>query len=292
MKLNYLKTSALIISSILLVSCGGQMDAEANAQDDYGAYESYDYLEELTEVDDYANADEAIATENYNNNSQPIPQIERKLIKTASLTYEVEDLKATTEKVHASLALHNGYLSSENEYSSYDRNTVNISLRVPSNNFDAFLADVTQGVGYFDSKDISTQDVTEEFIDVKARIKTKKEVEAQYVALLDKAVSIGEVMEIERQIGYIREEIEVAEGRLKYLQNSTSYSTISLSYYKLVEEPSKYGKKFSNSFDLGWDGFVNFFVVLTALWPFAILAIITLFIIRAYRKKSKKKNKF
>jgi hypothetical protein len=283
MKLNYFKTSALIITSLILMSCGGQGETSAENMEDLW-YGGDDYT--AADLDDYTEED-ANMQDNGNREFSPIPQNQRKLIKTAFLTYEVEDLNLTTQKVHNSLDKYNGYLSSENEFSTYDKINVTMSLRVPTENFESFMDEVTNGIGTFDNKDISTVDVTEEFIDVKARIKTKKEVEVQYVKLLDKANSIGEIMEIERHLGEIRQEIEAAEGRLKYLQNSTSYSTISLTYYTLIEEPSKYGKQFSNSFDMGWDGFVQVFIALTALWPFAILAVIIIMIVRIIRKRAR-----
>jgi hypothetical protein len=283
MKLNYFKTSALIITSLILMSCGGQGETSAENMEDLW-YGGDDYT--AADLDDYTEED-ANMQDNGNREFSPIPQNQRKLIKTAFLTYEVEDLNLTTQKVHNSLDKYNGYLSSENEFSTYDKINVTMSLRVPTEDFESFMDEVTNGIGTFDNKDISTVDVTEEFIDVKARIKTKKEVEVQYVKLLDKANSIGEIMEIERHLGEIRQEIEAAEGRLKYLQNSTSYSTISLTYYTLIEEPSKYGKQFSNSFDMGWDGFVQVFIALTALWPFAILAVIIIMIVRIIRKRAR-----
>lgn len=265
------------------MSCGGQGETSAENMEDLW-YGGDDYT--AADLDDYTEED-ANMQDNGNREFSPIPQNQRKLIKTAFLTYEVEDLNLTTQKVHNSLDKYNGYLSSENEFSTYDKINVTMSLRVPTEDFESFMDEVTNGIGTFDNKDISTVDVTEEFIDVKARIKTKKEVEVQYVKLLDKANSIGEIMEIERHLGEIRQEIEAAEGRLKYLQNSTSYSTISLTYYTLIEEPSKYGKQFSNSFDMGWDGFVQVFIALTALWPFAILAVIIIMIVRIIRKRAR-----
>jgi hypothetical protein len=257
-------------------------DSTENADDIYSGYYNDYAPDEIALTEDEANYNEDV-----NRELEPIPQNERKLIKTAFLTYEVEDLRATSEKVHNSLDKYHGYLSSENEFSTYDKNNITISLRVPTENFEPFMAEITNGIGSFDNKDISTVDVTEEFIDVKARIKTKKEVEGQYVALLEKAESIGEIMEIERHIGEVRQEIEAAEGRLKYLQNTTSYSTISLTYYTLIEEPSKYGNEFSNSFEIGWDGFVRVFIVLTALWPFLVLGTVILLLIKIYRKRAK-----
>ena len=266
---------------LIMSACGGgNGDGDSsvtNSEDTYGGFEN---------AMDYENS-----TDDFLLAEQDRVLMNRKLIKTASLSFEVENLKNTSSKIHRAIKEHKAYISSEQEFQSYDRDNVTIDIRVPSKNFEAFLSDVSSDVEHFESKEISALDVTEEYIDVEARIKTKKEVEQQFIVLLEKAESIEEIMEIQRHIGNVREEIESAQGRLKYLENSTSYSTISLTYYTLIESPSKYGKGFNDSFNDGWDGIVRLFIGLTALWPFLILSAIGYMIYRIYRKKSKLKNK-
>jgi len=283
-KLETMKTKKTkIFSSLLLIlliaACGGNGGEDSTSvsnEDTYGGFENA--------------MDMGDGTDDYLLTEQDRVLMNRKLIKTASLSFEVENLKNTSTKIHNAIKKHKAYISSEQEFQSYDRNNVTIDIRVPSKNFEAFLSEVSSDVEYFESKEISALDVTEEYIDVEARIKTKKEVEQQFIALLEKAETINEIMEIQRHIGNVREEIESAEGRLKYLENSTSYSTISLTYYTLIESPSKYGKGFNDSFNDGWDGIVRLFIGLTAMWPFFVLSAIGYMIFRIYRKKAKLKN--
>ena len=68
----------------------------------------------------------------------------------------------------------NGYIASDNEYKSSDRISSTISLRVPAEKFDTILSEIAKGVEKFDSKNIRISDVTEQFLDVEARLKTKK----------------------------------------------------------------------------------------------------------------------
>ena len=263
------------LSIFFLASCGGGDTSSNNMDDTYGGFQD-DYQMELTEEMDLSEGDEIL--------------MDRKLIKTASLSFEVEDLNHTSEKVHAAIKKHKAYISSEQEYTNYDREYITLDVRVPSQSFEAFMADISSGVEHFENKDISAQDVTEEFIDVEARIKTKKEIETQYIALLEKTESIAEILEIERHIGQIRGEIESAEGRLKYLESNTSYSVVSLSYFKIVEVPSKYGQKFKGSFGKGWDGFVHLLIGITTLWPFWVLLAFGYMTFRVLRKRSKLKK--
>lgn len=276
-----MKLSNLIIctcGALVLSSCGGQ-SMDSSAEDEGWAFEN---ALEATEV--YLEED----MKDQLQGGEPIPTMQRKLIKTANLSYEVQELDSAQLKIEAAVTKYGGYIASEERYFSHERENVAITARIPVGYFEAFMAESTVGVEEFESKSVSAQDVTEEFVDVAARIKTKKEVEQQYIALLDKANNVGEIMDIERELGYIREEIEAAEGRLKYLENSSSFSTVNMTAFKIVDVPSKYSSKFSNSFNAGWDGFVMLFVGLTALWPFLIIGTITFFIVRAYRRKKRK----
>ena len=73
---------------------------------------------------------------------------------------------------------------------------------------------------------IDSQDVTEEYIDITARLKTKKELEARYLELLKKANKVEEIVSIEKEIGNLRSDIESIEGRLRYINNAVAYSTL------------------------------------------------------------------
>lgn len=279
MKLSILTTG--LLTTILLASCGGQSLSSDNSFDEGWAQEFAEATEDYFEED----------RKEIQSGGDPIPNMERKLIKEANLSYETQELDSTQFQIEREVKKYGGYISAEERYFSYDRENISITARIPIQHFEDFLTASTAGVIEFENQSISAQDVTEEYVDIQARIKTKKEVEQQYINLLDKAVNVTEIMEIERELGYIREEIESAEGRLKYLENSSAYSTIHFTAFKLVEVPSKYSAKFSNSFKTGWDGFVMLFVGLTALWPLLIVGSIIFFMVRAFRRKQKKFNK-
>ena len=113
-------------------------------------------------------------------------QTNRKLIKEGEVEFESENLSKTRENIFKSIEKYKGYSSSDNEY----KNTYEISnlltIRVPSENFDNLLNEITIGVTKFDRKEITVKDVTEEFLDVEARLKTKKELENRYLEILKK----------------------------------------------------------------------------------------------------------
>jgi len=220
---------------------------------------------------------------------EPEPdQIERKLITEGRVSFETSNINASRDKILQAVTKYKAYISLDEEfnYSEEFRNT--ITVRIPSENFDAFLNEATQGVEKFESKEINVKDVTEEFLDVQARLKTKKELETRYLELLKKANSVSDMLEIERQIAQLRSEIESIEGRLNYLKNRVSFSTLTLTLIQRSARENEFGKKFKNGFVNGWNNFIYFFVILTNIWPFILILIGMVLGIIWYSKKKKK----
>ena len=220
--------------------------------------------------------------------SEDIPEPEAKVIKTGDIKIEVEDYTTALKKIKATIAKYHGTIMIENE-SSYSYGIENnLTIRVKSNLFDTLLNRITEGQKVV-SKDIAAQDVTEEFVDIQTRLKSKKEVRDRYSELLKQARTINEIVTVEEQLRRIQEEIEAKEGRLKYLNSRTKFSTINLTidqYDSNLYEPgffSKIGKALGS----GWDGFKWFIIGMLYLWPFWLIVAAFLIWLRYYLKKRK-----
>ena len=217
--------------------------------------------------------------------------IEQKIIKTGNLRFETSDLETTYNQIQTAVKNYKGTIQNDTEGKDYQSIFKNITVRVPSKNFDLFLKDVSKGVAYFDNKEISSQDVTEEYIDIDARLKAKKVLETRYLELLKKANKVSEMLEIETQLSAIREEIEAKEGQLRYMQNRVSLSTVTIEFYKNVAEESgvtvSYGAKIWNAIKSGFFGISSFLLGLLEIWPFiTILSVIIYFIRKRFKKKT------
>ncbi|WP_353482280.1 DUF4349 domain-containing protein [Haliscomenobacter sp.] len=215
------------------------------------------------------------------------PNFKLKLIKTGTLKFETSNLKSTYQRIRQAADATAGYLSNEFTENEYDRIVQSITIRVPSRNFDQLVSAVSKGVDHFDTKTIQATDVTEEFVDAEARLKTKKQVEQRYQDLLKRANKISEILEIEKQIGDLRAEIESIEGRLRFLSNRVDYSTLDISFYqKIKEEKVVSENRLLKALRNGWDGLVDFFIGLTSIWPFMIfLGVVGFFVWRRWSKK-------
>ena len=116
-------------------------------------------------------------------------------------------------------------------------------------------------------------------------LQKKKEIEVRYILLLQKSETISEILEIEKQLGELRTEIEYIEGRLKLLENQVSLSTLSITFYQTL--PNNH---FKNGIINGWNFFTLFLVALVNIWPFLLIGLGSLIGIRGYRRKKKKQN--
>jgi len=217
--------------------------------------------------------------------------IEQKIIKTGDIKFETNDLGATYNQMITAVKKHNAIIQNDTEGNEYGSVFRKLIVRVPSKNFDAFLSDISKGVSYFDNKEISSQDVTEEYIDIDARLKAKKVLESRYLELLKKANKVSEMLEIEAQLSAIREEIEAKEGQLRYMQSQISMSTITIEFYKTVANEGgatiSYGSKIWNAITSGFNSISSFFIGLLSIWPFLIiLAAAVYFIRKRFKKKT------
>ena len=182
---------------------------------------------------------------------------ERKLIKNGTISFETNDIEKTRKEIEKLYQEFNGYIASENNFNYGERLQHEQEIRIPSQNFDPFIQKLEQLGTKVENKNISTQDVTEEFIDVEARLKTKKDLEARYRELLKFAKKVDEMLSIENQIGNVRAEIESMEGRLNYLKNQVAFSTLKITYYELTGVDFGFASKFVHSLKNGWDNLLN-----------------------------------
>lgn len=225
--------------------------------------------------------------------SKPDEQkVEQKIIKEATLRFETDNLENTFKQIQKATATNRARIINDSEGKDYGTIYRNLTIKVPSQNFDRFINDVSKGVSYFEVKNISAEDVTEQFIDLTSRLKTKKKLEERYLEILQKATKVSEILDIEKQISTIREEIEAKEGQLKYLQSRVSESTVTIEFYKTVAEKEgikiSYGSKLWTAIKSGFFSLSDFLISLISVWPFVIIFFVFAYFIRRRFKRRKK----
>lgn len=171
-------------------------------------------------------------------------QVERKIIRNATLLLESKTPDETRAKVQALAEGKGGFVLSSEVNSSSGYATVKIVVRVPAAQFPTMLAGL-HGVGARVVTESQTgQDVTDEYYDLEARLRAQRAVEAQYLEILKKANTIRETLDVQQKLGEIRMEIERAEGRRRLLENQASLSTITISIVREAPPPVVYDSSF------------------------------------------------
>lgn len=219
-------------------------------------------------------------------------ETEAKVIKESVLRFETLSIEKTYNQVKTLVFSNNGIIQKDETNKNYSSIERRLTIRIPTTSFQKVIDTISDQVGVFDRKEISQRDVTEEFIDLEARLKSKRKLETRYLELLVKAKNVKEILEIEREVAKIREEIEAKQGRLNYLLNKVSLSTIQLSFYQQteIEKPisQSYFNRIVKAFKGGFTGIGNFFIGLLYIWPFIIIGVLgTLFIRRKLQKRKK-----
>lgn len=219
-----------------------------------------------------------------------IEKVPAQIIKNAGVEFQVKDIDASHTKISALLKQYNAYFGSDNKTNNSYRIDNSMSIRVPAKNFETLLEELMKESVYTNYKNITAEDVTAEFVDTEARLKTKREVEARYSAILKQANKVSDILEVEDKLRVIREEIEATEGRLKLLRDQVGYSTITLNIYqKLDYTPEPEIGFFSNlkeAFVRGWRSLVDVAIGIVRIWPFVIIwVVVMVFVYRRWMRK-------
>lgn len=128
----------------------------------------------------------------------------------------------------AGLQAAGGYVSSLNEFvDGLGRRSVTIQARVPSDRFDRTVLDL-EAMGKVLNKQVTAQDITEEYVDTEARARSLKKTEERLIEHLAKSGVLEDILRVEKELTRVREEIERLDGRLRFLGDRVKYSTITI----------------------------------------------------------------
>ena len=216
-----------------------------------------------------------------------------KIIKNGRIEIEVGDINKSQKIITENLKKNNAYKQGEFFSNSEDQEMLKMTIRVPNQNFDNLLQSMDKGLGNVISKNVGTDDVTEEYTDVSIRLENKLTYLEKYRDLLKKSNSTKDILEIQENIRALEEEIESSKGRLKFIDDKVKYSTIELTLIKnkprdSVTSKIGFGSQFADSIAAGWNNFIGFLLGLISYWPFLLIIPIIIFAVRKWRKRKSK----
>ena len=170
-------------------------------------------------------------TMDYEENASAVPEpvevgagienFERKLIRTGNVSLEVQTITDAEDKIAAWAASLGGYVTNANTW----QYGAGFTVRVPSSRFDEAMSQVGS-FGRITNRSVSSQDVSDNYYDMKSRLETKYILRDKLQSYLSEAKDIKDLLEVERQLNEVIEDIESTESRFKRLSGQIDYSTI------------------------------------------------------------------
>ncbi|MDX1807082.1 MAG: DUF4349 domain-containing protein, partial [Paenisporosarcina sp.] len=135
--------------------------------------------------------------------------------------------------IEQKVAHYGGYIVESNVYKEDDQTSSGkMVVRIPEKHFEKFLADAEGEAAKVLERNVTGQDVTEQYVDLQSRVKSKRAVEERLLAFMSNAQKTDDLLKISADLAQVQEEIEVMVGKMKFLENQTSFSTIELLMYE------------------------------------------------------------
>ncbi|NLB12385.1 DUF4349 domain-containing protein [Candidatus Dojkabacteria bacterium] len=158
-----------------------------------------------------------------------------KLVKTGEISVEVDDIDETVESISNIIEIYDASIMSLNDTGKGLYRNVFLSIRIEQANFESLFDEIKGLEGEFSESSISVSDVTETYIDLKARLNNHKNVEEQFLKILEKAETVEETLSVYNEVSKVRLEIERIELQLKNLETQTDYSYIYIRIHQSSE---------------------------------------------------------
>jgi len=171
-----------------------------------------------------------------------VPQAEERLIiRMGDISLLVEDTEESLTKIEALALELGGFVTNSNSWKVNDALHATITIRVPAESFDEARRRIKEGALEVQSENTSAQDVTEEYVDLEARLTYLEETEGELRELLRSAQERGEkaegILAIYRELSNIGIQVEQAKGRMQYLERSAAMSALTVTLTPKEEIP-------------------------------------------------------
>src|SRR5712691_5973038 len=162
---------------------------------------------------------------------------DRNLILTAKIDMRSKDPWATSDRAQAIASGLGGDVLNLSQSGTADTRSASLTIRVPSSRFGDALQALKSLDGEVQTSGVSAQDVTDQFVDLQARLTAKQAEEQRYIAILNRANTIDEILKVDASLGSVRTQIEQLTAQINNIKGRTDFSTISMSISTLSVLP-------------------------------------------------------
>ncbi|HHU33001.1 MAG: DUF4349 domain-containing protein [Zhaonellaceae bacterium] len=228
-----MKTKKLLVVFLLTILLGIQFTGCGASKSSYDQSmpESGYVSNEAPVTDAIAPAASEEAQASYNlTEAYAAPEVftEQKIIRNAAIDLKVNKAQPVVQQIEKEVELSGGYVASSAQRKRQGDNlSVDMTLRIPSESFAEFMS-FLEGLGSVEHKRVYTEDVTEQYIDLSAKIESLTIQEKRLQELLSKATRVEDLLRIEQEIARVRGDLDSYTGQLRYLKNRVAFSTIEL----------------------------------------------------------------
>ncbi|MBF0483729.1 MAG: DUF4349 domain-containing protein [Candidatus Omnitrophica bacterium] len=225
----------------------------------------------------------------------PAAAVIRKVIQNANLSIRVKDSLKVQVEINNIVTKYNGMIISSQIYNSGENNRRGTTvLKVLPANMVATLVDIKK-LGEVENENVSGEDVTEQYVDLQARLQNYKIVKDRLTKIMDeKAREVKDILEIEKEMARVGGEIEALEGRIKYLDSQADMATVTVNYYEKqvhIVRGLNFKERFQQTLKVSVEVFVNTINGMIILISFLLPIMIVLFVIWGVIKLIKKIKK-
>jgi hypothetical protein len=226
----------------------------------------------------------------------------QKIIYTASLSMQVDELAEAATSLRNAIHQSGGYILQFQDTRHEGEIGSTYTIKVPAAGFMSFIDRIELIKHKNFERNIGGKDVSEEYVDLESRLKARQLVETRLLAMMDKAIKADDLLKFSAQLSEVQLEIERIKGRLRYLDNNVSFSTVELRLYQTnqelkketLEKPSLGGRMsdaIAGSAKVVWNALNLLLVVLAGAVPVAaVIAILAIPAVWLYRRKKKESN--
>jgi predicted metal-dependent hydrolase len=218
---------------LLLAGCSGSVSQEDSKMSADGDRNSS--MENVSEDEiGFSESDKAESGEDAKAKGQAGIEIDqaaaqRLVIYNAEMDIRVDNFEKARNALEQKAKDYNGYIvqSSSNRYDG-EQQSGTMTFRIPQEHFNAFLNEAEGLSLQVNNRHVSGQDVTEEYVDLESRLKSKKAVEARLMDFMKQAQKTEDLLKISSDLAEVQEQIEQIAGRKKFLENQTALSTVTI----------------------------------------------------------------
>ena len=154
---------------------------------------------------------------------------DRKIIQDTSLDLQVEDVSKAYDDVERIALTAGGFVLDSSVAANQEQPQANLTIRVPTVQYQKVVDDLRALAVKVENQTSKAQDVTQEYTDLQARLRSAQALEATYLGLLDRAETIDDILKIQSYLTPVRLEIEQIQGQMNVVDNLSSLATISVS---------------------------------------------------------------